>query len=257
MAANLSHAVMAQRHQDSDDLDFFPTPPWGTRALSQYVLDLSGTRVWEPSCGRGHMARPLAEVAGEVVASDIVDRGFGRRFDFLALEGLGLEPAPFGDVDWIVMNPPFALLHRFAVTALRVARRGVAILGRLQLQEGNERYNSLYLPWDRHYTVAPFVERLPMEEGCCAPDTSTATAYAWLVIDKLGPRPSPLTFIPPCRKRLERAGDYDPPDFIATVRAEKARRAAETGILAVPQGKEISGYPSGGGVLFGEVASCP
>ena len=134
-----------------------------------------------------------------------------------------------------------------------MARRGVAILGRLQLQEGVERYNSIYMPWDGHYTIAPFVERLPMEEGCCAPDTSTATAYAWLVVDKLVPRPSPLTFIPPCRKRLERAGDYDPPDMIAAVRAAKAARTAETDIPAVPQRKENAGYPSGGDVLFPEV----
>lgn len=228
MSANTSSAVMAQRFHPADDLDFFPTPPWGTRALCETLVDLGGGAVvWEPACGRGHMSRTLGEYAAVVHASDIEDRGAGRVFDFLTLEGLGLGVPPFGPVDWVVTNPPFAPLHRFVACALSVARRGVAILGRLQLLEGQERYQTIYRPYDGHWTVAPFVERLPMEEGCCAPDTSTASAYAWLIIDKREPRPRAAVHIPPCRRQLERPGDYDPPEFIAAVRAAKEARKAE------------------------------
>ena len=38
MVQNLSHAVMAQRHEAKDSLDDFPTPPWATRALLERVL---------------------------------------------------------------------------------------------------------------------------------------------------------------------------------------------------------------------------
>ncbi len=38
MAQNVSHAVMAQRHEKMDSLDDFPTPPWGTRALMEHVV---------------------------------------------------------------------------------------------------------------------------------------------------------------------------------------------------------------------------
>ena len=46
---NKSHAVMAQRTEPSDSQDFFPTPPWATRALMEHVLSkfedaLSGDR---------------------------------------------------------------------------------------------------------------------------------------------------------------------------------------------------------------------
>lgn len=229
MTANVSTAVMARRFQPRDDLDFFPTPGWGTRALCEYVTDLKGASVWEPACGRGHMSRVLAEYAGRVVASDIADLGAGEVFDFLSLEGLSFGVPPFGKVDWVVTNPPFAHLHRFLNAAIGVAWRGVALLGRLQLLEGVERWASIYQPYDGHWTVAPFVERLPMEEGCVAPDTSSATAYAWLVFDKARRRPSPLVHIPPCRRRLERPDDYDPPAFVARVRAAKeARKKGET-----------------------------
>jgi len=224
MSQNTSTAVMSRRFHPADDLDFFPTPGWGTRALCENLIDLAGATVWEPACGRGHMSRVLAEYSGKVVASDIADLGAGEVFDFLTLEGLGLGVPPFGHVDWVVTNPPFAELHRFLIAALSVARRGVAVLGRLQLLEGVERYTSIYQPYQGKFTVAPFVERLPMEEGCVAPDTSSATAYAWLVFDKVQPRPSPLVHIPPCRKRLERPDDYDPPEFIAAVRAAKDAR---------------------------------
>ncbi len=224
MAANTSSAVMAQRTQAADDLDFFPTPGWGTRALCDHLLALDGATVWEPACGRGHMSRVLAEYAGRVAASDIGGYGAGEVFDFLSLEGLGLGVPPFGAVDWVVTNPPFVHLSRFLNVAVTVASRGVALLGRLQLLEGVDRWNSIYRPYDGHWTVAPFVERLPMEEGCVAPDTSSATAYAWLILDKARPRPSPLVYIPPCRRRLERPEDYDSPEFIARVRAAKEAR---------------------------------
>jgi hypothetical protein len=226
MTAALSTAVAARRVQPRDSLDFFPTPPWGTRALAEYGdVDLSGAVVWEPACGRGHMARPLAEVAHQVHASDIADRGYGARFDFLSLDGLALAPRPVpGRPDWVITNPPFAHLARFFAVALREATRGVAFLGRLQLLEGADRYATIFQAHAGHVTVLPFVERLPIEEGCCAPDTSTASAYAWLIVDKRAPRRSPLVHIPPCRARLERLGDYDDADFIAEVRRLKAAR---------------------------------
>lgn len=229
MIGNRSTAVMAQRHHPADDLDYFPTPAWGTRALCEYLIDLRGTTVWEPACGRGHMSRVLAEYSDRVVASDIADLGSGEVFDFLSLEGLGLGVPPFGKVDWVVTNPPFVHLHRFLAAALHVAWRGVALLGRLQLLEGLERWNSIYKPYHGHWTVAPFVERLPMEEGCVAPDTSSATAYAWLIFDK-AQQIRPLVHIPPCRRRLERPDDYDPPELIAKVRAAKeARKKSDSG----------------------------
>ena len=60
-------AVMAQRREPPDALDYFPTPPWATRALFRHVLPVLGVeaigRVWEPACGEGHMAAVIAEFA--------------------------------------------------------------------------------------------------------------------------------------------------------------------------------------------------
>ena len=56
-----------------------------------------------------------------------------------------------------------------------------------------------------------FTERVVIHKGRLAPEGSTATAYAWLVwIDGGATDDGETVFgwIAPCRKRLERAGDY-------------------------------------------------
>jgi hypothetical protein len=42
-------------------------------------------------------------------------------------------------------------------------------------------------------------------------DGSTATAYCWLVWFKSRPDSTQFHWISPCRKRLERASDYEVP----------------------------------------------
>lgn len=205
MTQNRSHAVMAQRHEAMDSLDDFPTPPWATRALCEHVLDLTGARVWEPACNRGYMARPLAEYAGEVVASDVMDYGSGQVFDFLSAGDMLGDRLPFGRVDWVITNPPFRLVDDFLRVALAVADRGVALLGRTMLLEGGARYQSIWSKGSASW--AQYVERVPMIKGRVDRKASTATAYGWLIIDKTRPRPG-LVHIPPCRARLERDGDY-------------------------------------------------
>lgn len=79
---NTSHAVMAQRTEPRNSPDDFPTPPWATRALIEYVLpdkgsSLSGLNCLEPACGAGHMATVLKEHFREVQASDAFHYGYG------------------------------------------------------------------------------------------------------------------------------------------------------------------------------------
>jgi hypothetical protein len=56
-------------------------------------------------------------------------------------------------------------------------------------------------------SVLQFSERVVMHKGRLAPEGSTATAYCWLVWEQAAVGTS-LEWIPPCRKRLERAEDY-------------------------------------------------
>ena len=203
---NTSHAVMSQRDPASDKLDFFPTPPWATRALCERLIASGVHRletVWEPACGAGHMARPLKEYFTTVVGSDIHDYGFGELADFL-------DPAEtIRGVDWVITNPPFSSAADFALRGLQVAGQGVALLVRTQFLEGAGRWKTLFEPYTPA-TIMQFVERVPMHKGRLLRQGSTATSYCWIVWLKNKPAGSrtAMTWISPCRKRLEKDADY-------------------------------------------------
>jgi hypothetical protein len=143
LVAKGSTAVMAQRREAPDALDHFPTPPWATRALFRHVLPSLGLdrieSAWEPACAEGLMAEVIAEcAAGQVIASDIFDYGFGQApIDFLHDE-------PLARPEWIITNPPFNLACEFTLRALDLASEGVAMLVRTQWIEGKGRYEKLF-----------------------------------------------------------------------------------------------------------------
>lgn len=209
VSQNTSHAVMAQRIEAADSLDFFPTPLWATRALCEFIRQgdpiLSTKRVWEPACGQGHMARALTEYFGLVYSSDAHDYGAGAQRDFLFP---GDEPS----FDWIITNPPFRLAEQFAHTMIDRAVEGCAILVRTSFLEGVGRYKGLFSQ-RKPSAILQFTERVPMHKGRVEEHGSTATSYCWIVWTCRPHKPAAsgmpvMCWIPPCRRKLERPGDY-------------------------------------------------
>jgi len=207
MKQNKSHAVMAQRKEARSSLDNFPTPPWATRALMEYVINCGDghykdSSCYEPACGAGHMHKVLCKYFSVVFASDIHDYGYGNVADFLNKnEGKG-------PVDWIITNPPFRLAEEFVEQALKQATVGVAMLVRTTFLETIGRYEKIYSK-NPPTIFAQFSERVPMVKGRLDKKASSATAYAWMVWLKGKEGPTRLQWIPPCRKELERDGDYN------------------------------------------------
>ena len=158
----------------------------------------------EPACGAGHMAKVLKEYFGEVWAADAFHYGYGPVRDFLTY------PYEAGSVDWVITNPPFRLAEEFVLRAQRVARRGVAILARTVFLESAGRYEAIFRETPPT-KFAQFVERVPMVKGRLDEKASTATGYAWLVWEKDAATAPRLMWVPPCRRKLERPGDYDRP----------------------------------------------
>jgi hypothetical protein len=225
MSQNTSSAVMQSRTEAHDSLDDFPTPPWATRALMEHVIfpssgllgrrDMARMRVWEPCANRGYMVKPLQEYFHYIDASDIHDYGMGYpQHDFL------MPYMPTSEPDWIVTNPPFRLAEQIIQRGRDIALQGVAVLVRSAFLEGVDRYHTLF-SISPPTLVAQFSERVIMHKGVLRdPSTeyfdertqtmkrpSTATSYTWLVWCVGMPRQPPI-WIPPCRRLLERAGDY-------------------------------------------------
>ena len=211
---------MAQRREPHNSLDDFPTPPWATRALVEKVICRNPTAlvrskrqvVWEPAANRGHMVRPLREYFGHVIGSDIHDYGEEyeapeRVVDFLCDMSESRFFIETRGMDWIITNPPFRLAQQFVERALVLKPRvGVAIIARTAFLESVGRYNQLFRNRPPAI-IAQFTERVPMVRGRLTETGSTATAYCWLVW-LTGDGSARFVWIPPCRRELEREGDY-------------------------------------------------
>lgn len=215
---------MQQRVEADDSLDDFPTPSWGTRAFVENVLrrrlqlDPAALTALEPACNRGYMARPLAECFANVWTSDVHDYGYVGMDSVQDFLFPGFTPR--GEVDLTICNPPFRLAQQFIAQGLAVSRLGCAMLVRTAFLEGGDRYQELFSV--RPPTViAQFAERIILTKGIVRDPSkqywdekekkwkrpSTATSYCWIVWMKDRP-PQPFAWIPPCRRQMERPGDY-------------------------------------------------
>jgi hypothetical protein len=201
-----ARAIMASRKEPNGSLDFFPTPPWATRALMEAVFPAAElTRLWrrgsawDPACGEGHMSEVLVEYFGHVYSTDIHDYGYQGTYSIGTANFLTMVPG--AQADWIITNPPFKTSLDFVLRALDLSRVGVAMFIRTQWAiEGCGRYEKLFR--DRPPTLfAPFVERVPLCKGHWDPDGSTATAYCWLVWVH-GREPMAPFWIPPGQRKL-------------------------------------------------------
>lgn len=236
MLGNRSTAVMQRRAPTSDErlgprgiptsLDYFPTPPWATRAACEFLSaelgeDLSFQTCWEPACGEGYMSRPLGEYFGDIVASDVQRYGdYHELFDFT----LGGEP--LCRPEWIFTNPPFQLAAEFVRLSIERASRGVVMFVRGAFTEGDGRYHELFTPEVRPAYVVTYCERVVLLRDRLIRDqaldpfnldddgkprkASSATSYA-IIIWLPGQHDTRHRWIPKCRLRLERDGDY--PDY--------------------------------------------
>jgi hypothetical protein len=247
MAGNTSSAVRQQRREAPDSLDYFPTPPFATRALCEFLEqqlgELGELEAWEPAAGGLHMARPLLEAFKSVRASDVFaydDETSGCALE-LELIDFTLTGATEPDVDLIATNPPFVLACEFIETALQKARLGVAMLVRTSFIEGEERLDELFEKCPPTFALQ-FSERVVMLKGRLVrkgavdwgasaevwekarakgkePTASTATSYAWLIWLRADRRDAGsawdndtrLRWIRRAIDRLERPGDYPAP----------------------------------------------
>lgn len=166
-----------QFHPNRAAFEFYPTPPEATRAL--LAAERFEGSIWEPACGQGHIAKVLTAHNHDVVATDLVDYGFGQPGrDFL------VEREPLARN--IITNPPYGrgLADAFCLHALELTHRTggkVAMLVAVQ---------SLC-----HPTRTPFFEKHPpaiiyaVDDCTCYPygDPRKATRsilqqrYCWLV----------------------------------------------------------------------------
>lgn len=121
MKASGDRATMATKNPGKlssgtpwEKLEFFPTPPWATRALFEMFMNynLWVGNLWDPCAGMGHMLSVLREYRPCAKGSDIyaypgADPSIEIR-DFIDVNTVW----PFRESGWIVTNPPFSRLKK-------------------------------------------------------------------------------------------------------------------------------------------------
>jgi len=150
-------------------LDFYPTPPRGTKALFQ-VETFKGS-IWEPACGNGAMSKVIKTFGYDVISTDIEPRGYGEQLDFFFAPVL-LAPN-------VVTNPPFKYAQEFADRSLALGCEKLALLCKLAFLEGQERTKWLeHTPLKNVYV---FRKRLDMTRNGEPLENGGLIAFAWYV----------------------------------------------------------------------------
>lgn len=210
---------MIARHSPKNGLDDFPTPPWATRALTEFLLPnmgltLKGRSVLEPACGRGHMMRTLREAGlSRLDGYDI--KNYGK--PALPVKDFLEKTAHIGNYDWVITNPPYKAADDFFYRSRLIAKRGVALLVRMNWLQGNGRWERIFSP-DAHppSIVGIFASRIPFAKGRVVQEASVFFQHVWCVwvldkrnraqLDHTGTR---VLWIPPeTQAQLERSEDY-------------------------------------------------
>lgn len=154
--------------------DYYATDPRAVKMLLE--LETFAPKVWECACGQGHIAKVLQENGHEVLATDLINRGFGEVEDFLQSD------RKFnGD---IVTNPPYKYAIEFCTKALDSIPTGnkVAMFLRLQFLEGKSRRK--FFEENPPKTVYVSSSRLRCGKNGVFPKDGNAVAYAWFVWEK-------------------------------------------------------------------------
>lgn len=155
--------------------DFYATPHSASRAL--FVVEKFNGPIWEPSCGDGQICEVAKEFRHDIVATDLIDRGYGAGGrDFLQEKTL-LAPN-------VVTNPPFKLAEPFIAHSLKLGAEKAAFLLRLQFLEGARRRKMFEsTPLAR---VLVFSKRIPRMHNpdYTGPKSTSLIAFAWFVWER-------------------------------------------------------------------------
>lgn len=163
-------AVLSGGERRADD--FYPTPKEATYALLPLIADWP-KQIWEPACGDGAIADVLFRNGYDVVATDLVYRGYGGApVDFLK------SKSRWGVV--IVTNPPFKLAAEFIEQANDIGATHMALLLKADFWHAAKRLRI----WDLWppYAAYPMTFRLDFT-GAGSPHTN----FTWFLWDRTSP----------------------------------------------------------------------
>lgn len=166
--------------------DFYATDP---NALEIFLKQLQkdgvelNKKIWECSCGQGHLAEVLRKNKFDVMASDLIDRGYGNGgVDFLGSYVMDGKDNWDGD---ILTNPPFKIAEKFVEKGIELLEDGNKLILFLKIQflEGQKR-KELFEKHPPKYVYVNSARQLCCKDGEFEKYTATTQCYAWYMWEK-------------------------------------------------------------------------
>ena len=172
-----SKTLGASSHSDHDreENDYYATEP---RAVSMLLeMEHFEGKIFEPSCGEGHLSKEMVSLGYEVFSMDIIDRGYGKVGDFLKYN------RPFDGN--IITNPPYRFANDFILKSLSLIPEGkkIAFFLPIRYLEGKARKKTFQ-------EFPPKVVYVSSSRIKCAMNGNfdemkgSAVSYAWFVWEK-------------------------------------------------------------------------
>jgi len=183
-----SSVLRSKNSEKREKNDFYATEPWGVELfLSCHKMN---NKLWEPACGQGHIAEVLSKHGKEVRSTDLIDRGYGNRLDFLTAEGTW-------DGD-IITNPPFSLTESFIRKGMSLLedKNQLMLFLKIQFLETKSRYK-LFKEYPLKYVYVHSSRIGTAKDADFEKYNAKAMCYAWFVWEKGFKGESTLRWVPP------------------------------------------------------------
>lgn len=181
-----------KNHKERAALDYYATPTQEvTNILETINLSMNNITILEPCVGGGHMVQGIIDYGKKInednykiIATDIKDRGYNSDDNKIeTYYGLDFFDDNYGNnfpsIDYLIMNPPYSVIEPFMIRALEIPTKGVLMLARLQVLEGEKRYDKI-LRKNPPTDVYIYVDRIAcFKNGIVQEKPAAIQAYAW------------------------------------------------------------------------------
>lgn len=175
-----AHATLGARNYAQNEReanDYYATDPKALELLLE--KETFAPFIWECACGEGHLAEVLESHGYDVIATDLIDRGYGiGGVDFLHCEG-----THDGD---IITNPPYKYAQEFVEQALDLIPRGnrVAMFLKLNFLDSKRRRKLFEKHPPRYIYVSSSRLCCAMNGDFAKAKNQNAITYAWFIWEK-------------------------------------------------------------------------
>lgn len=159
--------------------DFYATNPHALKIVLPLLNELGlNNKVWECSCGQGHLSKVLENEKYIVKSTDLIDRGYGEgNINFLQYDG-----------EWdgdILTNPPFKFAEKFIEKSMELLQEGNKAIFFLKVQflESKSR-KLLFEKYPPKYVIVNSERQQCSKDGDFEKYNATTQCYCWFIFEK-------------------------------------------------------------------------